>query len=306
MSGITEYDIQDLLRKTEEHLSTLTVEERESALNELRETLRSYAHTVPGADFYKVKQAVGGPRGLANMLLLKARRPLEFSNYQANRRIVMVTLIASVIAFFMLLGFLWWKFTPILSVENDRVQVLGGLIDIDGQLGQVKFGDSYEFSDSQFKNVFEGSYEVPTEMVEDVQIEFDRGQLEVIYTQETRINWNCKLSNEPSDGFIRQEKDLLIVSFKNIGGVDCQVKVPAKLSYTITGDAGKVDLVAPAADTFVQLGNGMVTIAPDSEYSYKFDLKLGQGLVDPAFNGLSQDDGLEIKVELGNGQIQKK
>ncbi|MBY0515299.1 MAG: hypothetical protein K2P81_00215 [Bacteriovoracaceae bacterium] len=306
MTGITEQDVQDFLLKTEEFLAELSSDEREEALKNLSQQLHAYAHTMPGADFTKVKMALGGPRGAANFIRLKHKIPLQYTSAPNVKRAVSITLLSGLIAFFLILGVLWWKFTPILSVKEDRVQVLGGLIDIDGQLGQFKVGDSYEFSDSQFKNVFEGSYEIPPEQVEDVVIEFDRGQLEVSYTQESRLVWTCKVSAEPSDGFIRQEKEVVTMNLKSVGGTDCSIKVPAKFKYTINGDAGKVDIIAPANDTFVQLGNGMVVIAADSELSYRFDLKVGQGIVDPSFKSLSKEDGIELKVELGNGSIQKK
>jgi hypothetical protein len=306
MNGITEQDIQDFLLKTEEFLSDLPLQEREMAMEEWRRQLRDYAQAMPGVDFTRFKMALGGPRGAANFIRLKQKIPLQYGSGPGIKRAVVLTTAAGIIAFVLLLGFLWWKFTPIFSFKEDRVQVLGGLIDIDGQLGQVKFGDNYEFSDSQFKNVFEGTYEIPAESVEDVLIEFDRGQIEISYTPDPRIVWNCKVSAEPGEGFIRQEKEVIIMNLKSVGGTDCEIKVPTRLKHTISGDAGKVDLIAPTNDTFVQLGNGIVLIAPDSENSYRFDLKVGQGLVDPSFAPLSSEDGIEIKVDLGNGSVQKK
>lgn len=304
MAGITEQEIQDFWRKTEAYLEALPAADREAAKQKAIEDLRSYALARGAVDFVRVKRSLGGPRGFANSILLQQKYPLHPVQNLQQRFLLLVGAMA-------LVGLtagalLWWKFTPFLSVKDERVQILGGLIDIDGQLGQVKIGDTYEYSDSQFRNVFEGSYEIPQETVEDVQIEFDRGQIEITYSPEPKIVWNCKVSAEPSDGFIRQDKDLIVMNLKSVGGTDCSIKVPSNLKHTITGDAGKVDIIAPTNDTFVQLGNGMVQISPDDEYVYRFDLKVGQGLVAPVFAQLSQAEGIEIKVEVGNGSIQKK
>ena len=137
-------------------------------------------------------------------------------------------------------------------------------------------------------------------------IEFDRGQMEITYVDSNRLNWECKISSEPSEGFITQEKELVTISLKKSGGADCTFKLPSKLKYTVNGDAGKVDVIAPANDTFVQLGSGLVGIAPDSEATYRFDLRVGQGTVDDGFRDISQDNGIEIKVDLGTGRVQHK
>ena len=306
MSGMSERDIQDFLAKTEMFLQEMPQSDRQMALEEWRGHLVQYQRNNIGADFLRIKRLLGGPRALANIIRLKHSMPLKGSRAQSTRQAVLLLMGLASLVMIMLVGIFWWKFTPIITVEESRVQVLGGLIDIDNRLGQVKVGDSFEFSDSSYKNVFEGSYEIPDEQVEDVLIEFDRGQLEVSYVDANRINWDCKIVSEPSEGFITQEKELITFSLKNSGGSDCTLKLPNKLKYTINGGAGKVDVIAPANDTFVQLGSGLVQIAPDSEASYRFDLRVGQGMVDSAFSTLSQEGGIEIKVEVGTGSVQKK
>lgn len=306
MSGMSERDIQDFLSKTEAFLQEMPLTERQQALEEWRSTLVQYQRAHIGADFLRLKRLIGGPRVLANVIRLRHNLPLKGSRAQSTRQAMVMLFGSASLVLLLLIGIFWWKFTPIISVEQSRVQMLGGLIDIDNRLGQVKVGDSFEFSDTQYKNVFEGSYEIPDELVEDVLLEFDRGQMEVSYAEGNRISWECKISTEPSDGFIVQEKDLITISLKKSGGADCTFKLPIKLKYTINGDAGKVEVIAPANDTFVQLGSGLVNITPDSEATYRFDLRVGQGMVDPSFAGLSQDDGIEIKVDVGTGSVQRK
>ncbi len=297
--------VQDFLQKTEEFLQDMPQSERQAALEDWRQSLRAYGEAHPSADFVRLKRLLGGPRGLANLLRVKGRLPLKGSLVRTTRQVVAWIAVAGLTGVLLVAGLVWWKFTPFLEVGRDRVQVLGGLIDIDGQLGQVKVGDQFEFSDAQFKNVFEGSYELPSE-VEDLVVEFDRGQMEFTYTNDNRLTWNCKVSSEPSDGFIKQEKEAMVVQLKGLGGADCAFKLPSRLKYTVDGDAGKIDVIAPANDTFVRLGSGVVNVAPDSELHYRFDLRVGQGSVDPAFERLSQQDGIEIKVDVGTGNVQKK
>lgn len=306
MTGMSERDIQDFLAKTELYLQEMSPGERAAALEQWRGHLVQYQRANIGADFLRIKRLLGGPRTLANLIRVQHAMPLKGSRAQSARQAVVIAMGAASIVLLTILGVLWWKFTPILNVQEDRVQVLGGVIDIDNQLGQVKVGDSFQFNEAQYKNVFEGSYEVSDEAVEDVLLEFDRGQMEISYVDSNRINWECKIASEPSEGFITQEKELVTVSMKKSGGADCAFKLPNKLKYTVNGDAGKVDVIAPANDTFIQLGSGLVVIAPDSEASYRFDLQVGQGIVDSGFRKLSHDNGIEIKVEVGTGRVQLK
>jgi hypothetical protein len=303
--SMNEIEIKDFLTKTEAYLTVLDASTRQAQLQEWEQTLRRYAEANPDSDSLRIKRLLGGPRGLANVILLRQGQPLKGTKASSTRQVLTWFVLGGAGLFLLLAAFLWWKFTPLIDVREDRVQMLGGLIDIDGQLGQVKFGDSFEYSDSQYKNLFEGSYEIPTEEVEDLILEFDRGQMELTYTDDNRLSWNCKVTTEPSEGFIRQQKEAVVVSFKHLGGADCSFKLPTRLKHTINGDAGKVDLIAPANDTFVQLGSGLVTVSPDAEATYRFDLRVGQGQVDPALEKLSKEGGIEIKIDVGTGRVQK-
>jgi hypothetical protein len=301
---VPDYDIQDFLNKVEAHLQDLDLPVRQAALDEWRSTLHQYLQKMPDTDFLRLKRLLGGPRGVANTIRLQKGVSLKGSNASSTRQAVVWVLGSGALVFVLLLTFLWWKFTPLINISDERVQILGGLIDIDGQLGQVKMGDSFEYTDPQYKNFFEGNYEIPAE-VEDMIVEFDRGQIELSYTPDNRLSWSCKVSTEPSDGFIRQEKEAVVVSLKNLGGSDCTFKLPSRLKHTINGDAGKVVVLAPANDTFVQLGSGLVEITPDSEVTYRFDVRVGTGAVDGDFAALSKDQGVEIKVDVGTGRVQK-
>lgn len=300
---MSENDIQDFLRKVEEHLTDLPQSERLSALDEWRETFRRYHQAQPQTNTLRLKRLLGGPRGLANIIRLQHQLPLKGSPAQTTRQAVLIIIASGLLMFCLLIGFIWYKFTPIVSVEQNRLQALGGFIDIDNQLGQLKVGDSFQYSPAQYSNVFEGSYDVSDE-VEDVIIEFDRGQMELTYTAQGQLSWSCKTATEPGVEFIKQEKEALTVSMQKAGGSDCTFKLPARLKYTVNGDAGKVDVISPANDTFVQLGSGAVYILPDSELKYRFDLKVGQGTVDDELTRLSKDGGIEIKVDVGTGSVE--
>lgn len=306
MSRVTEQEVQDFLTKTEIYLADIPMSERQTSLSEWKEKIKDYMEAFPEANFTQLKLDLGGPKVVSNLIRFQNKAPLKSYPKHMGTKIILLIFSMAIFTLVSTVGFLWWKFTPIFSTNDERTLVLGGLIDIDRQLGQVKVGDTYDFSESNYKNIFEGTYEVPINSTEDIALEFDRGQLEVSFTDETRITWSCKVSTEPSDTFIKQETELVTVSLRGIGGSDCNFKIPSKMKYTISGDEGRINVIAPPNDTFIQLGNGSVNLYPDSEQSYRYDLKVSQGIIDPYFDEQTIADGLEIKVELINGTIQKK
>lgn len=306
MGQVSEQEIQDFLTKIESYLDDIPSSERQSGLLEFKNKLQSYQDAHPQFNFLQLKMSLGGPQLVANQIRLNQNQPLRTIKSQNVNRFALIFFALSFFTFTALMGVVWWKLTPFYSSTEEKIVVLGGLIEIDRQLGQAKIGDSFDFGATTYKNIFEGTFEVPATTTEDVTLEFDKAQLELTFTQDSRISWNCKVSDEPSDSFIKQEKELVTISLVGVGGSDCVFKLPSRLKYIVTGDSGKLDVIAPPNDLLVQLTNGIVAIAPDSELSYHFDLAVTSGFIDSNLKSLSVDDGIEIKVELANGSIQRK
>ncbi len=306
MGQVSEQEIQDFIAKIESYLEDIPSSERQTGLLEFKNKLSVYRDSHPDLNFLKLKMSLGGPQLVANQIRLERNQPLKNVSSQSINRFALIFFALSFFTFTAVVGVMWWKLTPFYSSTDEKIVVLGGLIEIDRQLGQAKIGDSFDFGETTYKNIFEGTFEVPTTTTEDVTLEFDKAQMEISFTQDSRITWNCKVSDEPSDSFIKQEKELVTVSLVGVGGSDCVFKLPSRLKYIVTGDSGKLDVIAPPNDLLVQLTNGIVSIAPDSELSYRFDLNVTNGFVDSNLRALSVDDGIEIKVELANGSIQKK
>lgn len=306
MGQVTEQEIQDFMTKIESYLEDMPISERQSSLLEFKNKLSAYRDTYPDHNFTKLKMSLGGPQLVANQMRFDKNFLLRSIPQQRLNRFALLFFGLCFLTFSSLVGVIWWKFTPFYSSNEEKTVILGGLIEIDRQLGQMRVGDTFDFGETTYKNIFEGTFEVPTSSTEDVTLEFDKGQMELVFTQDSRITWNCKVSNEPSDSFIKQEKELVTVSLRGVGGAECVFKLPSRLKYIVSGDSGKLDIIAPPTDILVQLTNGIVALSPDTELSYRFDLNVENGFVDPQLRDISVEDGIEIKVELSNGSVQKK
>ena len=121
MSGITEQDVQDFWRKTEAFLADLPQSDREVAKQKWIEELRAYGQARGAIDFVRVKRSLGGPRGLANTILLQHKLPLNPA--RTLEQSVFLILGIGFLSFTLFVSVLWWKFTPIFTVKDDREQI---------------------------------------------------------------------------------------------------------------------------------------------------------------------------------------
>lgn len=296
--------ITQALKQVEAFLGELNTQERQEALEALRSMMEKYLESSSEKNVLSLFKKIGGPKILANQILLKNNKkliPLGLERLHATA----IMMLGLALAFILFLTYAIYRFTPIVSVKPERIQLLGGTIDIDSRLGSFKFGSDFEFRESEYENIFDGSLDIE-ESLEDLSIQFERGQLDIETAEDGKFTWKCKLESEPNDQFFKNEKETLLINLVQYGGGQCVFKVPTQLKLTINGSSGKVDLIDLANDTYVQLANGLVSLSLNPELKYRLDTKVSNGSVDPTFKNLKDEGGIEIKVDLGNGRIQKR
>lgn len=302
--ALTPEEKSDFLSKTSNYLQDCSMEEKNNHLNKLKEYLDSYDKNFPETKISQLKKDLGGPAIVANNLLFQAGKKIQHQESLSIIHYLLILSLVTFIGFTSLIGFVVYRFSPLVSINEDRIQILGGLVDIDSKLGSFKVGDDYQFNQSSYENVFEGALDLSEEL-EDLSLQFYRGQIEISTTDALKISWDCKLENEPSETFIKEEKEALQIDLKPYGGVDCTLKVPSKLKLTIVGENGKIDLIEPLNDSYINLKNGLVIITPHPEYKYRFDTQIENGLSDDFFKSLNDPNGIEIKVEIENGSLKQ-
>jgi hypothetical protein len=211
--------------------------------------------------------------------------------------------------FFISITFVWliWKFTPILKIDEDnqRVVILGGLIDIDSKGGKIKIGDDYKFSDAKYSNTFEGAIEINSEITEDLEINFASGKLELLNSDSTKLSWNCRLEQDPGKDLINEQDDVVQLDFYKFGSSDCKIYIPSKMKVSVEGENGNIFVEEAEYDIFVQLVNGLVVVNPNPEILYKYDLKSDNGTV-ATFDKSDSADAFEVRIHIKNGNIENK
>lgn len=299
--------IESYLLRLEKALVPLCSSERAKIV------LENHTHICEALEKYTDKttqellEDLGSPEKVANHYLmdkgLKTYKPkknsfLKFFLYSSG---AFLLLFASFIAFVV------WKFTPIYKFdeENKRVVILGGLVDLNQKSGEYKILNEYKFVENQFTNSFEGSIEVRRDEYDEIIVNFQSGMMTFENSQDSKLAWNCKLERPPTDDFMSFGTDMIEMDFVRTGGSSCVIEVPLEMKLTVDGDNAQVILNEPEYDSYVEIDNGQIIIAPNPEIDYKYELSVKNGVTDVFESSLSER-AFEIKGILQNGSIHKK
>jgi hypothetical protein len=202
---------------------------------------------------------------------------------------------------FTLIGIVIWKFTPLFHVdeEQNRVIILGGLIDIDGKAGRFKVGNNYQFTEAKYENDFQGSFDLDEEK-EEVVIKFTSGSFKLSTATNNEIQINCKLETPPQQDMIVQSQDVVEVDFTKMKGSSCSVSVPADKKITLEGIDSNIEVTEPEFNLYVDIKNGNLQFIPAPEIDYNFSVEVENGYKGD-FPTTTASDAFEIKLNIENG-----
>jgi hypothetical protein len=208
--------------------------------------------------------------------------------------------------FIFFISFLFWKFTPIFKVDeqNNRVTILGGLIDIDGKSGKFKIFDDYHFSDDSFTNDLQASIALPAD-VDEIIVEFSSGSFSITNSDDSEFKLDCKLAMPATKEIIKQMDDFLKIDLTNISGSTCELKVPEDKKLTLEGKQSSIRVLNPEFNLYVELENGKVAITPEEEIDYLFNLEVTNGYIGD-FESSEAENAYEIQGNIGSGSISTK
>lgn len=200
-----------------------------------------------------------------------------------------------------------WKFTPLFKVDekNQRIIILGGLIDVNGVSGRIKMGDQYQFIQNKYTNQFDGTLEVLKDEFDELVINFKSGSIDLKTNFARKLSWDCKLENPPTKEFINMNNDIIEIDLEKTGGASCLIEVPKDLKLTVDGEDAQVGLMEPEFDAYIDIDNGQVSVSPNPEVDYKYDVSVKNGMSDK-FISSKKADAYELKIHIENGKISKE
>ena len=286
----------EYLKKVEEYLKDVSVMERAKILSEINEEIADL-----NVKELKDPLTYANDKRVANSLYpYTEKKPFSLMALFLKLTAFMVVFITLVI------GFTIWKFSPFFKVdeENDRVIILGGLIDIDGKSGKMKVFDDFHYSRESMSNDLQVNMAIPPEK-DEIIINFNSGAFELTTSKDGELKLDCKLASAPTDEVIGNDMDLIKLDFTKINGASCGIQIPVDKKVTLEGKEGSIHINNPEFNVYIALDNGKVAIKPESEIDYIYKLNVSNGMVGQ-FETIESDTAYEIKVDIYNGSIIRK
>ncbi len=286
----------EYLKKVEEYLKDVSVMERAKILSEINDEI-------------------------INLSIPELKDPLIYANekrianslypYKEKKQFSLIALFLKLSAFMfvfitLVIGVTIWNFSPFFKVdeENNRVIILGGLIDIDGKSGKMKVFDDFHYSKESMTNDLQVNMAIPQEK-DEIIINFESGAFELTTSKDDELKLDCKLATPPTDDIISNDMDLIKLDFTKINGASCGIQVPVEKKVTLEGNEGSIHINNPEFNIYIILENGKVAIKPESEIDYNYQLEVSNGMVGQ-FESIESDTAYEIKVDINNGSIIRK
>lgn len=299
------------LSAVENYLHSLSVEERHIALDEITERIGHYLIIEPNLSVEEIIKNLGGIKAIANHYLIKNQKPFHRIKRWMPGHYILLFFLTTTCLFILSLTLSFYFLRPVVEIKNDKILFLGGSIKIDNQFSHVATDIQGHFSPptpeiiQELKHIFQGSADLVDNSIEDLRIDFYQGHLELSFSDEPKITWDCKLQKKANNVLVKEHQEMITVDLRKYKSADCDFTLPAKLKYTVEGLIGKVDLLDPSNDVFIKLSEGSINISPSPELKYLYDLEVTDGIMDEFFNSSSDSSGIEIKVELESGIVRK-
>lgn len=202
--------------------------------------------------------------------------------------------------------FLVWKFSPILKIdeESNRVIILGGLIDIDGQAGRIKLVDQVQFVNNSYNDDLEIT--IPMNQDKDeILVEFNSGLFNIESSLSNDFQLTCKVSKAPETNIISNDHSTIIVDMKNFKGSNCKLLIPPTKKISMDGKEASINIIKPEFHSYIDINNGNIAFEPQNEQDYKFQLKIENGFTGN-FESSDSPEAYEVNIEIENGSMTSK
>lgn len=299
----TDPKLEQYLSRLDRALSAISASDRADIILEIKSHVLDAHDRDPSKSIEMIIEALGQPETVANKFLIeRGISPAKPPKQPVVKWLTIAFLGSFAIVTFATLAFIW-KFTPIIKVDeaNNRVQILGGLIDIQDKEGNLNLGDLISLADGPSQKI-EGEIKLNSKSVDQLKIMFKNGKIDARAEKGDVFEWKCKIKGEHNSEKIAPKGKDFVMDFSAANGVACDVTYPEGIKAMLHGINGKIDVRDPTASLDVELSNGKVDIRLKEHKAYKFDSEVKNGKVDLPVSSKAPD-AIKIKVRINNGKI---
>lgn len=298
-------DLENYLARLEKCLMSTSVSERAEIITEIRSHVLDAADRDPTQGVRGVLASLGEPEVVANRYLLE--RGLKPSKPPKGPVVKWLTIGfvstfgIAVVAVLILLS----MFTPLIKVDEkaNRVVILGGVIDIDGDAGKIRIGDTNLHSDKE-KGKFEGTKKITPSKHREFRIDMEVGKIKIAPSIDDRLSFECNYRGKLADHDLSESNGVVDLHIEASGGVDCNVKIPESLDLGVRVETGTVNVSDIKRSVSVEIETGELTFKPETKTKYKYDATVRTGTIE-SFDSSSSQNGVPVQFRIGVGKISK-
>lgn len=291
-------ELEAYLSKLEKSLGPIAVSEKAEIITEIKSHVLDAVDNDQDTTLANILASLGEPEQVASKYLLeRGLSPQKPPKHPIIKWLVigfLGTATLVVLSVFIII----WKFTPFVSVDEEkgRVQIMGGLIDVNKKSGNIGFGGMS--SGSSYSDRFEGVYDLAKLNTSKISFEFSNSKSEFSINNKNQIKYSCKLDGKADIS----KNNNVVFNLKNTAGSKCYFKIPANYQVTINAKNAKFNFEQIQNHLDLNIMNGKVSFYPNKETKYAYDLSVMNGKVDH-FNSSTDKDAYKIKISIMNGKI---
>jgi hypothetical protein len=297
--------LEAYLNALDRALGQIPISDRAEIITEIKSHVLDSQKKHPEQDIDLVLNSLGEPETVANRYLLE--RGLKVGKPTKTPMVKWLTIgfLGTLSISVSLLALVLWKFTPIISVDNekDRVVILGGLIDIHGKSKKSHFGSGLDVRGKENETNIDGSKEIG-KSVQQILVSFNNGIFKITSEKQNEIKWQCQGTGQDIP-ILSEYQETLKLAFDKMEGAVCHIQLPSNIKLDIQGVNGQIEIFKPKSGVDVQLENGKIHFEPDSQLKYKYQIQVENGYAESFFSSDSKD-AISVKLNLKNGSIRKK
>ncbi len=297
--------LENYLTSLEQALRPFPVSDRAEIITEIKSHILSALERDPQTRLDTVLAALGEPETVANRYLIeRGLKPIKPPISPVVKWVV-IGFLGTFAMILVFVGVLITRATPLLHVDDlkEKVSLLGGLIEVDGEAGKVFISGSLGDHWYSTKTSIEGSS--PITKGQNISIKFINGKIEVSNTNEQKFSWNCSSrgSTSASPKPIA-DKNGVAFDLSQLSWVKCSLLVPADTKLSIDGSNGKLEFDEPHYHITANMTNGKVSLIPDDNTAYRYTLAAINGKMD-SFESSNKSEAYLVAIHLVNGKISK-
>ena len=297
-------ELEHYLVRLEKALGPIPIGDKAEIITEIKSHVIEAADGSDAQPIHQILQSLGEPEQVASRYLLERGLTLRKPPRRPIIKWITIGFLGTFAITVLAIGVLVWKFTPLVQVdeEQDRVQLLGGLIDVNGKAGSIRIGEELQLTG--FDHNLSGEEDFSISEIEDVNLNFSNGKFSVKNNSDNKFRYSCKTFGSASNDIITTTNKTLMVDFTSLGGCKCDLELPVGVKFVLDGSNGKVKLDKLKNHISVNILNGKIDLSPDPSSQYKYQTSVVNGKV-ANFSNSSSENAYEIKLSLTNGKIDR-